>query len=139
MPRSGTNLTLAGGGLHHVALGVRDLDASVRFYREALGCREVLRFPEGERTVAMLDTGDGSYLELFSGGREEGGGGVLLHLALRTGDCDAAVERARAAGARIPEEPTTMALEGDPPVPVRYAFVEGPDGERIELLQSDRI
>lgn len=32
-----------------------------------------------------------------------------------------------------------MTLEGDPPVPVRYAFCEGPDGERIEFLQSDRL
>jgi hypothetical protein len=30
-----------------------------------------------------------------------------------------------------------MVLEGDPPVPVRYSFCDGPDGGQIELLQSD--
>jgi len=30
-------------------------------------------------------------------------------------------------------------LEGDPPVPGCYSFCEGPDGERIELLQSDTL
>ena len=30
-----------------------------------------------------------------------------------------------------------MALEGDPPVPVRCPVCEGPDGAQIELLQTD--
>ena len=87
----------------------------------------------------MLDTGDGTYLELFSGATQQRGCGALLHFALRTDDCDAAVERARRHGAEITQEPEDIVLEGDPPVPVRYAFCKGPDGEQIEFLQSELL
>ncbi len=85
----------------------------------------------------MLDTGDGTYVELFSGGSGEKPSGSLLHFAVRTDDCEAATARARAAGGTITQEPTCVVLEGDPPVPVRYSFCQGPDGEQIELLQAD--
>ena len=135
--RSGNNLKLRGGGLHHIAIEASDFDRSLRFYAEGLGFRNVLTFPEEDQTVAMLDPGDGTYIELFSGGSGEKPRGSLLHFAVRTDDCDAATERARAAGGTITTEPTDTVLEGDPPVPVRYSFCEGPDGEQIELLQTD--
>ena len=135
--RIGNNLKLRGGGLHHIAIEASDFDLSLRFYTEGLGFRNVLTFPEESQTVAMLDTGDGTYIELFSGGSGEKPTGSLLHFAVRTNDCEAATERARGAGGSITEEPTGAVLEGDPPVPVRYSFCEGPDGEQIELLQAD--
>ena len=135
--RGGNNLKLRGGGLHHIAIGASDFDRSLRFYTEGLGFRNVLTFPEETRTVAMLDTGDGTYIELFSDGRGEKPRGSLLHFAVRTDDCEAATEQARAAGGTITQDPTDAVLEGDPPVPVSYSFCEGPDGEQIELLQAD--
>lgn len=135
--RRANNLTLRGGGIHHVAIEASDFEKSLLFYTEGLGLRNVLTFPEDERTVAMLDAGDATYVELFSGGSGEKPRGSVLHLALRTGDCDKSTERARAAGGTITQEPTDAVLEGDPPVPVRYSFCEGPDGEQIELLQTD--
>ena len=137
--RRGNNLKLRGGGLHHIAIDASDFERSLRFYTEGLGFRNVLTFPEESRTVAMLDTGDGTYVELFSGGTGEKPNGSLLHFAVRTDDCDAATERARAAGGSITQEPTDAVLEGDPPVPVRYSYCEGPDGEQIELLQANVI
>jgi glyoxylase I family protein len=134
--RSGNNLKLRGGGLHHIAIGASDFDRSLRFYTEGLGFRNVLTFPEESQTVAMLDMGAGTYIELFSGGSGEKPRSPLLHFALRTDDCKAATQRARAVGT-ITLEPTAMVLEGGPPVPVRYSFCDGPDGEQIELLQSD--
>src|SRR3712207_6145466 len=135
--RRANNLTLRGGGLHHVAIEASTFDRSLRFYTEGLGIREVLTFPEEGQTVAMLDAGDATYVELFSGGSGEKPSGSILHLALRTGDCDEATERTRAASGTITQEPTDVVLEGDPPVPVRFSFCEGPDGEQIELFQAD--
>jgi glyoxylase I family protein len=135
--RGGNNPRLRGGGLHHIAIEASDFDRSLRLYTQGLGFRDVLTFPEEDQTVAMLDAGDGTYVELFSGGSGEKPNGSILHLALRTDDCDAATERARAAGGTITQEPTDTVLEGDPPVPVRYSFFEGPDGEQIELFQAD--
>jgi glyoxylase I family protein len=137
--RSGNNLKLRGGGLHHIAIEASDFERSLRFYTEGLGFRNVLTFPEESQTVAMLDTGDGTYVELFSGGTGEKPNGSLLHFAVRTDDCDVATEQARAAGGSITQEPTDAVLEGDPPVPVRYSYCEGPDGEQIELLQANVI
>ena len=132
-------MKLRGGGLHHIAIEASDFERSLRFYTEGLGFRNVLTFPEESRTVAMLDTGDGTYVELFSGGTGEKPNGSLLHFAVRTDDCDAATVQARAAGGSITQEPTDAVLEGDPPVPVRYSYCEGPDGEQIELLQANVI
>ena len=155
--RRGLNPKLGGGGLHHVAVEARDFEASLRFYVDGLGCVERLRFDEPGHTVALLDTGDGTYVELFSpssagpevaggpmpggavGGTEGPGGAgpALFHFALRVGDCDAATERAVAAGATLEEGPADMTLEGDPPVPCRYSFVRGPGGESVEFIAVD--
>ena len=144
--RRGLNPKLGGGGLHHVAIEAADFEASLRFYCDGLGFAERLRFPEetpsGVLQVAMLDAGDGTYVELFSptdGGPEAAGGPVpggpaLFHVALRVADCDAATARARAAGAEVETEPTDAVLAGDPPVPCRYSFVRGPSGESVELI-----
>jgi glyoxylase I family protein len=135
--RRANNLKLRGGGLHHVAIEASDFDRSLRFYTEGLGFRNVLTFPEEGQTVAMLDTGDATYVELFSGGSGKSPSGSIFHLALRTADCDKATEQARSAGGTITQEPTNVVLEGDPPVPIRYSFCEGPDGEQIELFQAE--
>lgn len=73
--------------------------------RDGLGFRHAYGWGEGDGRAAMLDTGDGNYLEIFAGGAQgKKPEGALLHYALRTVDCDAAVERARAAGATIRSE-----------------------------------
>src|SRR3712207_3633444 len=113
--RRANNLTLRGGGLHHVAVEASDFDRSLRFYTEGLGFRDVLTFPEEGQTVAMLDTGDATYVELFSGGSGKRPSGSILHLALRTSDCDKATEDRKSVGGAVTQEPTDMVLEGDPP------------------------
>jgi hypothetical protein len=71
--------------------------------------------------------------------RQKRPSGSILHLVLRTSDWDKATERARSAGGTVTQEPTNVVLEGDPPVPVRYSFCEGPDGEQIELFQAEAL
>ena len=128
-------------GLHHIALRVRDFDATLRFYQDGVGFVRRFGWGEGDSRAAMLDTGDGNYLEVFAGSTRPAGEdapeGALLHLALRTPDVDAAYARALAAGARSQIAPKDVTLPGDYPVPVRLAFVIGPDGEVIEFFQND--
>lgn len=143
--KRGLNPKLGGGGLHHVAIEARDFEASLRFYVEALGCVERLRFEEPGHTVALLDTGDGTYIELFSpteAGPERAGGPMpggpsLFHLAFRVEDVDDATRRAVEAGAEVEEEPTDFVLDGDPAIPCRYSFVRGPGGESVEFIAVD--
>lgn len=135
----GRNRTIGGGGFHHIAMRVSDFDASVRFYTQVLGMTERICWGEDSKRAIMLDTGDGNYIELFAGGSQEPKPeGMVLHFALRTDNCDAALERARAAGMQVTMEPKDVEIPSTPPTPVRIAFCKGPDGEVIEFFQNDR-
>ncbi len=133
----GTNEILGGGGFHHVSINAYDLNRSVSFYTDVLGFRKVMEFNSGNRSCIMLDSGDGACLELFSGGTpDEKAGWSELHIALRTADTRAVLERVRASGMKITMEPEDMVLPGDPPKPITIAFFKGPDGELVELFQE---
>ena len=130
-------------GFHHLALRVRDFDATLRLYQEGFGFTYVYGWGEGDSRAAMLDTGDGNYLEVFAGSQrpvgEDAPEGALLHFALRTPDVDAAYARALGAGARSQIAPKDIHLPGTPPVPVRLAFVVGLDGEIVEFFQNEML
>jgi glyoxylase I family protein len=137
--KRGSNTAIGGGGFHHVAIRAHDFDASVRFYTQALGFVERIRWGEGSKRAVMLDVGDGNYIEIFAGvtpgPKPEG---AILHFALRTSDCDAALARARAAGAEVTVEPKGINLPSVPgPTAIRIVFCKGPDGEVIEFFQND--
>ena len=136
---SGTNQAIGGGGFHHVAIRARDFDASVRFYSQTFGFQERISWGTGDDRAIMLDAGDGNYLEIFAGGPEgPQPEGSIIHFALRTDDCDAAIERARDAGAEVTMEPKDVAIPSSPSeTQVRIAFFKGPDGEVIELFQNE--
>ncbi|MFN2132972.1 MAG: VOC family protein [Anaerolineae bacterium] len=134
----GNNPTIAGGGFHHLSMRVADLDASIAFYTEGLGCALRTSWGQGDRRTVLLDTGDGNYLELSGGGASPPQpGSIIVHFALRTTDCDQAIEAARAAGAEVTVEPRDVTLSADPPIPARIAFCKGPDGELIEFFQNE--
>ncbi|HLJ54831.1 MAG TPA: VOC family protein [Chthonomonadaceae bacterium] len=148
----GTNIAIGGGGFHHVAIRVFDFDASLKFYTEGLGFRRRYGWgadgrPQGERDsrAALLDTGDGNYLELFAGGARPYGSAppeeLLLHVAFRTSDTDAATERARQAGATVTQEPKSIvpAHAEEPAQTFRISFVRGLDGELIEFFQNESL
>ena len=148
----GTNETLSGGGFHHIAIRAYDFDASLRFYTEGLGFKRKYGWgadgrAEGERDsrAALLDTGDGNYLELFGGGTRPYGIAppeeVLLHFAIRTTDTDAATERARKAGATVTQEPKSVVPNHaeEPAQTFRISFVRGLDGELIEFFQNENL
>ena len=60
------NAVIAGCGMHHVAVQARDWEASLRLYRDVLGMEPIAEFGAPERKIVLLDTGDGSYMELFA-------------------------------------------------------------------------
>ena len=133
------NATLGGGGFHHIAIRSHDYDASLRFYTQGLGFVPQITWGEGDKRAVMLDTGDGNYLELFAGGTDEPRPeGTIIHFALRTTDCDAALQKAVAAGALVTMEPKSIDIPSKPHMtPVRIAFCQGPAGEVIEFFQNE--
>jgi lactoylglutathione lyase len=123
--------------LLHTMLRVGDLEASKKFYCEALGMK-VLRekeYPNGKFTLAFLGYGgedDHTVIELtYNWGRTEYTlGDAFGHLAVGTDDIHGAVERVRKLGYKVTREPGPM-KHGTTVI----AFVEDPSGYKIELIQ----
>ncbi len=135
MPIGTKNPSIPGCGFHHISIQVKGYAESLRCYRDVLGMTLRLEFKIGERHFALLDMGDGSYVELQEAAQPASlaPGGVLAHFALATSDVKAAVERIRAAGYRITVEPKPVTLNT---LPAWVAFFEGPSGESVELFQE---
>ena len=131
------NEKIPGAGVHHIAIAAADIDASIQFYTEGLGMKPVAFWGEGDGRAALLDIGDGTHVELFATGtRHAQKHQKLKHFAIRTTDPDKAFENALAAGAKEKMPPTTLDIPSEPPLPVRVAFVYGPDNEVLEFFQT---
>ena len=146
MPRETTNPILRGCGFHHVALRARDYERSLAFYTEGLGFRLAHTWGEGAGRIALLDMGDGNYIELFASkpsqvpdeSSEAPPPWPFFHVALRSDDVDADIERVRALGMKVTVEPKSVDV-GNPPITIRIAFFLGPDGEVLELFQCEKL
>lgn len=141
--RTSTNRVLSQGGFHHIALRARDFDRSLAFYVDGLGFTLAHRWGEGPGRIALLDLGDGNYLELFAAkpGQlpdDPPPAWPFFHLALRSINVDADIERVRALGCPITVEPKSVDV-GDPPKTIRVGFFLGPDGETLEFFYNDTL
>ncbi len=126
-------------GFHHIAVRVADFEGACAFYLAGLGFELKAEWGEGDRRVALADSGQGNYVEIFAGGQAgERPQGLCEHLAFRTADCDQAVARAVAAGAVLTMAPKSLTIDARPqPLPVRIAFVRTPTGEIVEFFQNE--
>jgi lactoylglutathione lyase len=116
----------------HTMVRVTDLDASLRFYRDALGLEEVRRseHPQGRFTLVYLAApGDHDAQieltfnwdpEVYTGGRNFG------HVAYAVKDIYATCQRLQNQGVTILR----------PPRDGRMAFVRSPDQISVALLQD---
>lgn len=125
--------------LLHTMIRVRDLDRSLAFYVGLLGMRLLRRkdFPDGQFTLAFVGYEDEARMTVIElthnwGAAEYELGTAWGHLALGIEDIHAAVAHLAEAGVRVvrPAGP----LQGDPREII--AFVEDPDGYRIELIEK---
>jgi len=124
--------------LLHTMLRVGDLDRSVRFYTETLGMK-LLRTtdrPEQKYKLAFVGYDDerrAAVLELtYNYGVDKYDlGSAFGHVAIGVPDVKAACERVRGAGGKVTREPGPV--KGGTSV---IAFVEDPDGYKIEFIES---
>lgn len=134
------NAILGDGGFHHVAIKTRDWDRTIEFYRDVLGCTEKIAWRVPPERAAMLDTGDGNYMEIFEDlAYQPSPNGAVIHFALRTTRLDEVATLVRKAGAKITVEPKDVTLtttNGAGAVAIRVFFCEGPSGEVIEFFQN---
>ncbi|ARU27383.1 lactoylglutathione lyase [Cellvibrio sp. PSBB006] len=122
--------------LLHTMLRVGNLDRSIAFYTDILDMKLLRKhdYPDGEFTLAFVGYGDEvshSVIELtYNYGVEKYELGTAYgHIALGCDDVYATCEKIRAAGGKIVREPGPM-KHGT----TILAFVEDPDGYKIELL-----
>ncbi|WP_245978237.1 lactoylglutathione lyase [Allostella humosa] len=120
-------------------LRVYDLDRSLTFYTEQLGMKLLRKkdYPTGEFTLAFVGYGDESgntVLELtHNWGQKEPYtiGNAFGHIAIGVADIYGVCDRMATAGVKIPRPPGPMKHGGSV-----IAFVEDPDGYKIELIQK---
>lgn len=116
----------------HTMVRVTDLEASLNFYCNLLGLKEVRRkdVPAGQFTLVFLATEAGApEIELthnWDSSEEYGGGRNFGHLAYEVDDIYALCQTLMDAGVTI----------NRPPRDGRMAFVRSPDNISIELLQK---
>ena len=127
--------------IHHIAIAVHDLDAALAFYRVGLGLEvnERREVPEEGVEIAFLPAGEVE-IELLHPLDEESGvarflekrGEGLHHICLAVEDVEAAMERLRAAGARLLSEEPRVNIHG-----ARYVFVHprSAHGVLLELYE----
>jgi lactoylglutathione lyase len=113
-------------------IGTPDLQRALGFYRDLLeGTVEYQFPPDGEPGYVGMRIG-GSHLGVaLVPDAETGAGGQRFSLWVYADSCDAAVERLRAGGATVTEEPA------DQPWGERVARVLDPDGNEVIVGQRD--
>ncbi len=123
--------------LLHTMLRVGDLDKSVDFYTRVLGMTLLRRndYPEGKFTLAFVGYGpetEHAVIELtYNWGVDKYDlGNAFGHIALEVDDAYAACDKIRAAGGKVVREAGPM-KHGSTVI----AFVDDPDGYKIELIQ----
>lgn len=123
--------------LLHTMLRVGDLDKSLDFYTRVLGMTLLRRndYPEGKFTLAFVGYGpetEHAVIELtYNWGVEKYDfGNAYGHIALEVDDAYAACDKIRAAGGKVVREAGPM-KHGSTVI----AFVDDPDGYKIELIQ----
>jgi lactoylglutathione lyase len=122
----------------HTMIRVFDLDKSIEFYTKHLGMKLIRRtdYEGGRYTLAFVGYGDEkdqAVIELTHNWDQKEPyalGTAFGHLAIGVPDVYKACEQLGAAGVKIPRPAGPMAHGGS-----IIAFIEDPDGYRIELIQ----
>lgn len=123
----------------HTMLRVGDIDRSIRFYTEVLEMRMLRRkdYPDGKFTLAFVGYGDEAneaVIELtYNWGVEkyEIGSG-FGHIAIAVEDAARACDEVRTRGGKVTRDAGPM-KHGT----TLIAFIEDPDGYKIELIQRN--
>ncbi|QIQ21782.1 lactoylglutathione lyase [Zophobihabitans entericus] len=124
----------------HTMIRVGDLNRSIDFYTKVLGMRVLRRDenPEYKYSLAFVgytDEAHGSVIELTYnwGVSEYEHGNAFGHIALGVEDVAVACENIKKAGGKVTRE--AGPVKGGTTI---IAFVEDPDGYKIELIQDDQ-
>lgn len=120
-------------GVHHIAVKptAEQYRETVDFYTKLLGMEVKKSWGDPERPCLMVSCGDNTCMEILGSDSEIPAGGPLAHIAFATDKVDEIIEKVRAAGYQVTNEPMDGNLGG---MDIRIAFFYGPTNEHIELF-----
>jgi len=139
----------------HVGVCVRDLERSIRFYRDGLGFSEAGRLEvDGEPTATMLGMPelelraiylerDGLRIELLHYPKPGTVGSAearpmnqpgLTHFAVRVSDLEETIAKLRSLGGDVLEKSRVY----NPDFDAHLVYATDPDGTRLELVQTPK-
>ena len=151
-----SKLPVAQPTLMHIAISAIDIDSTLHFYKNVFGYSERYEFSQTtnaqtKQTVykgrgVYLDLGGKTYIELFPSGKpgQSMTNSAVVHFALLVKDVDEVYKKALQSGAKKygftepttwDGSPTTVTINGEPPLKEKVAFVEGLNGEVIEIYE----
>jgi catechol 2,3-dioxygenase-like lactoylglutathione lyase family enzyme len=122
-------------GFGHAAIKVKDLDASLAFYKDKLGFPEMLRLhnKDGSTWLVYLRITEEVFLEIFPGAENDRAPGWnangVNHMCLTIDNLDTFCPAIEAKGIKLTAQ-IKDGLDGN-----RQAWIEDPDGNRIELME----
>lgn len=124
--------------LLHTMLRVGNLERSLAFYQNVLGMKLLRKkdYPEGRFTLAFVGYGseaDNAVIELTHNWDTESYdlGNAYGHIAIEVDNAQAACEQVRQLGGKVVREAAPM-KHGSTVI----AFIEDPDGYKIEFIQK---
>ena len=115
-------------GAHHIHLRALDPGAVLKWYADALGGT----IGKLKDRIDGIDYG-GIWVLVQKGESEPSAGHAIDHLGFRPVNVDAAVAALKAKNVKVTTEPRPLTLPSG--ATMRLAFIESPEGVRIELVQ----
>jgi catechol 2,3-dioxygenase-like lactoylglutathione lyase family enzyme len=121
----------------HTHFKCSDHDKAAAFFKENFGAKEVSRWEANGMPIVSLEIGGCLYnfspkranetVDTSTGTVRHG----VYHIALKTKDLEAEAAKMKARGIKFTQEVKQLNPK------TKFAFIEGPDGISIELLQRD--
>lgn len=122
--------------MEHVAIMVRDMGQSIRFYTDILGFSVRLQGSKPDREMAFLyfESQPGMEIELIqekTGAVEYSETGIVNHLAFTVENIDETIQFLKEKEIAFTSNEVTPTLEGG-----RMIFFHGPSGEFLQLVEK---
>ncbi|MCF4114571.1 MULTISPECIES: VOC family protein [Dethiosulfovibrio] len=112
----------------HIGIRVSDLERSLSFYVDKLGCRLSHRIDTPTSRLAFITAGDTTFELVEKAPMTEHNGAI--HLAFVVEDMDETVKKLEESGVHLDKNEVIPFQEG------KILFFQGPDGETLELCQD---
>jgi lactoylglutathione lyase len=115
----------------HVTIHVKDLDESIRFYRDIVGLREKRRFKGTHGTeIAFLGTGETEVELLFDADNRDVSFGTGISIGFETNSVNELISSLRDKGVSV----ITDVIQPNPHV--KFFFVSDPNGMKVQFVEN---